>query len=410
MNGLKNFYRAIGPGLMVAAAGVGAGGIIVGIKGGMVFGVGLIWAVLLTGLLKFSLNEGVARWQLITGETLLEGWVRKLPALVSILFLVFLVFWSFVTAGSLMSACGLAGYALFPHFSIAFWGILHSVLAAMLVYFGQYSLIEKITKVLMLLMFLVMLGTAFIVKPNVSTLSHSITASFSINAITLILAVVGGGVGGSVTILSYGYWLKEKNWSEKKHLGNVRVDLVIAYAFVCLFIMAIMVVAASVHVPNATGIELVLLVAEKLDAVNGKLGKSIFLFGFWGVVFSAMLSVWQGIPYLFNDFVQTFLSVHGRNCKNIVISSTVCYHFFLFFIAIPPLILLIVEDAVQNVLNYALVSSCFIAFLALTLLYMNNKLKWVAKYRNSLAYNLLLFTTLLLFLGSLFVYMGIFEK
>lgn len=57
-----SWLRSIGPGLLVAAAGVGAGDMIVGLKAGHAFGLGLVWVVLLTGLIKYALTEGLARW------------------------------------------------------------------------------------------------------------------------------------------------------------------------------------------------------------------------------------------------------------------------------------------------------------------------------------------------------------
>ena len=40
-----------------------------------------------------------------------------------------------------------------------------------------------------------------------------------------------------------------------------------------------------------------------LGAVAGPIGKWTFLVGFWGAVATSMLGVWQGVPYLFADFV-----------------------------------------------------------------------------------------------------------
>jgi Mn2+/Fe2+ NRAMP family transporter len=65
----------IGPGLLVAATGVGAGDLATGAFAGTKLGVAVLWAVIVGAGLKFLLNEGLARWQLATGDTLLEGCV-----------------------------------------------------------------------------------------------------------------------------------------------------------------------------------------------------------------------------------------------------------------------------------------------------------------------------------------------
>ena len=53
----------IGPGLLVAATGVGAGDLATAAFTGNQLGVAILWVVVLGAFLKFVLNEGLARWQ-----------------------------------------------------------------------------------------------------------------------------------------------------------------------------------------------------------------------------------------------------------------------------------------------------------------------------------------------------------
>ena len=68
----------VGPGLIIAATGVGARDLIAVAVAGSKYGYALAWAAIVGTVLKYALNEGLARWQLATGTTLLEGWVRHL--------------------------------------------------------------------------------------------------------------------------------------------------------------------------------------------------------------------------------------------------------------------------------------------------------------------------------------------
>ena len=69
-----HWLRLLGPGLAVAATGVGAGDLLAAMLAGAEFGEILLWVIILGAGLKFALNEGVARWQLATETTLIEGW------------------------------------------------------------------------------------------------------------------------------------------------------------------------------------------------------------------------------------------------------------------------------------------------------------------------------------------------
>src|SRR5262245_8287390 len=97
----------LGPGLIVAAAGIGSGDVVSATVGGATYGVTLLWAIALGAFFKFVLTEGIARWQLATNLTLLEGWVTYLPAWVKVYFGLYLVFWTVAVTAALTNATGL---------------------------------------------------------------------------------------------------------------------------------------------------------------------------------------------------------------------------------------------------------------------------------------------------------------
>src|SRR5687768_18594763 len=130
---LRSRLLSFGPGLVLAAAGIGAGDVVVASVTGIKFGTTLLWAVAFTAALKFVLTEALARWQLATGETIVRAWVTRLPRWVAVVFGAYLLFWTFMVGASLSSACGLAGASLFSGGRVAWWGVLHAALAAALV-------------------------------------------------------------------------------------------------------------------------------------------------------------------------------------------------------------------------------------------------------------------------------------
>jgi len=97
-------WTVIGPGLVIAATGVGAGDLVAAAVSGSRYGFAVVWAAAVGAILKYTLNEGLARWQLVTGTTLLEGWARHLGRWLQYLFVAYLVVWSFVVAGAYWSA------------------------------------------------------------------------------------------------------------------------------------------------------------------------------------------------------------------------------------------------------------------------------------------------------------------
>ncbi|RPI57754.1 MAG: hypothetical protein EHM50_11465, partial [Lysobacterales bacterium] len=88
-------WAILGPGLLLAATGVGGGDLATATFVGGLLGTTVLWAVALGAFMKFVVTEGLARWQLATGETLLEGVTRRLGPIVIWIFLPYFLLWSF---------------------------------------------------------------------------------------------------------------------------------------------------------------------------------------------------------------------------------------------------------------------------------------------------------------------------
>lgn len=386
----SGWLKVLGPGMAVAATGVGAGDLIAASVAGARYGTAILWAALFGAIVKFSLNEGIGRWQLATGTTLVEGWSQHLGRWVSVLFAGYLALWSFIVAGALISACGLAAHALVPAVSVEMWGILHSLLAVVLVSAGRYALFEKTMKLLIGLMFVVLMACAALVLPDASALPRAdLLPAVPPGSGAFLLGVIGG-VGGSVTLLNYGYWIREKQWTERSHHPRVQLDLGAAYLLTGLFGAAVMIISAGVNPAAITGSRMVLEVGDRLQAIIGSAGRWAFLLGFWGAVFSSMLGVWQGVPYIFADFIRCWKTRTWQKPPAEMDARSPAYRLYLLYLALPPMLLLLFQRPVWIVVIYSVAGAFFMPFLATTLLYLNNRWELVGALKNRWQANLLL--------------------
>jgi Mn2+/Fe2+ NRAMP family transporter len=392
---LKKLDR-IGPGLVLAATGLGAGDLIAASVAGASFGYALLWTAVVGAVLKFALNEGLARWQLVTGSTLLEGWRRHLPAPVSWYFIAYLLVWTLVVAAALMAACGLAAHALFPDIGVGVAGAVHSLVALVLVLGGRYAWLERIMKLFIALMFVVVVYCAMKVFPGWPAIAQGLLVpGVPPGSLWLLLGVVGG-VGGSVTLLSYGYWINERGWRGSGRIGTVRLDLAVAYSVTALFAVAVMLVSAGVRPEVMQGSGMVLSVADHLGKQVGETGRLLFLIGFWGAVFSSMLGVWQGVPYLFCDFVRRPRNKAGSAPVSDCARDPL-YRAYLVAMSTLPMLLLGVGKPVWLVVLYAVVGALFMPLLAVLLLFMNNRRAWMQAHTNHWLSNSALLLALVLF-------------
>jgi Mn2+/Fe2+ NRAMP family transporter len=392
--------KILGPGLVVAATGVGAGDLVAAAKAGATYGLLVLWTAWLGALLKYSLAEGAARWQLATGSTLLEGWVRTFGTPFRVMFLVYLVLWSLIVAAALMAACGLAAHAMVPTLSVTTWGMIHSLFAFVFVWFESYGRFELAMKWAVGAMFIAIVGTACVQAPPLAeTLAGISIPRLPVGSTVLVLGVMGG-VGGTLSLLSYNYWMRERGWSGPAWMRAVRFDLGTGYALTGFFGVALMLLSGVVLHPAGVriqGSEGVLEMAGILGSRFGRPGELVFLLGFWAAVATSMLGVWQGVPYLFADYVGLLQGKSDDELRTFVSSTGNVYRGYLFFLTIPPMAILMLGKPVWIVVTYAAVGALFMPFLAGTLLILNNRRDVMGELKNGWLANVGLALCLVLF-------------
>lgn len=393
----RDRLRSLGPGLLLAAAGIGAGDVVVASVTGIRFGTTLLWAVAFTAALKFVLTEALARWQLATGETVVRAWVTRLPRWVGVYFAGYLLLWTFLVGASLSSACGLAGASLFPGLSVPVWGAIHAVGAAALVGLNRYAQFQRVMKGCIAVMALCMLVCAALARPDpMAVLGGLLVPRLPADGGGAAVLALLGGIGGSLTVICYAYWMRAAGWSGAEKLPAVRRDVRLAYVFTGLFGMALIIIAAGVDAHGAGGTRIALEIAAQLEAVAGPAGRWIFLVGFWCTVFTAMLGVWQGVPQVYVDLLAAWrgapapASAGGGRQNGIYLAA-------LAYIALPPLVLLWFKQPVAVVVAFSIAGAFFMPFLAATLLYLNNRRDWMGALANRRLGNTALIVCLLVF-------------
>ena len=398
----SSFLTLAGPGLVVAATGIGSGDVVSATVGGARYGVVLLWAILIGAFFKFVLSEGIARWQLATGTTVIEGWAEHLPAWVKLYFAAYLVLWTGAVAAALTNACGLGMANLTGGAVPQSWGaVAHSLIGCTLVWLGGYARFEKLMKLLVGVMGFSILVCAVLTLTNPgAALRGLLVPTIPAGSGTYVLSLIGG-IGGSITMLSYNYWMREEGMRGAGYLSFVRGDVGVAYVFTALFGISIMLIAnTAFFVPGTpiTDAQAVPRMASTLGTILGPFGVYAYSVGFWAAVFASLLGVWQSVPYLFADAygVLKGLSVNERAAVTKVTSTP--YRLGLLFITLVPIPFAFTGRPIAIVVAYTIIGSLFIPFLAATLLYLNNRVRWSADVpHNHWSTNVLLAAILLLF-------------
>jgi len=415
MNGQskKNVWARIGPGIVVAAAGIGAGDLATASLAGSHLGTSVLWAVVIGVIVKYAINEGLGRFQLATGQTFLEGVGQRLGKVFLWLFLPYLIFWSFCVGSALMSVCGIVASSIIPlsprlGHSKQMWGVIHGVFAFLLAWLGGFQILEKVVSLCSMIMVATALLLAWQFWPGTSAVLKGIfvpTFSSDKSGLGWTVALMGG-VGGTLTLLCYGYWIREVGRADLSSLPLCRFDLALGYGMTALFGMAMVILGSRIQIAEG-GEKLIILLAEQVESRLGLWGRGIFLAGAWGTVVSSLVSVWQSVPYLFAD---TYRILRRNESSGEALTRTVSYRAYLIgFTLIPMFGLLYSFKEIQKL--YAVIGALFMPLLSLTLLYLNGKRAWIAvPARNNSLSKLILLGSVVLFLGLSFYEWGGLSK
>lgn len=382
----RRLLHVLGPGLVLAATGVGAGDLATASFTGSHVGTAVLWAVVAGAVMKLSLNEGLARFQLASGATLLEGVVTQLGRGFGWAFLPYLVLWSFFVGSAMMSACGVTLHALVPLFDDAergklAFGLASSAAGVLLVWRGGFALIEKVMSACIALMVAVVVVTAIVLWPGTDEVLRGLLIPSIPEAggagVPWTVALMGG-IGGTLTILCYGYWIREEGRLDASFIGLCRLDLASAYLVTGVFGVAMVIVGSRLELEGG-GAGLLLTLAGQLDAALGPAGRWAFLVGAAGAVTSSLLGVWQAVPYLFSDLLR-LLWRSGDGVAAVDVRSAPYRAYLLALATVPAAGLFTSFERVQQA--YAVVGASFMPLLSIALLVLGTRRSLVGVHRH----------------------------
>lgn len=390
-------WRIVGPGLVVAATGIGAGDLVATLVAGSRFGYALLWAAVLGVIIKIFLVEGAGRYSLSTGRTIFEGW-RTVGRWTTWYFGPYILIWGLVYGAAAMSSSALPLAALFPGVDLKVFAIACGLVGAVVVWFGRYSAFEKIIAVFVGLMFVTVVGAAIVTVPNLPALLTGLVPTIPEGGLVVALSIAGG-VGGTITLAAYGYWLREKGWVAPRWMTVMRIDNSVAYVMSGIFVLSMLVVGAellySADIALADGEGGLVQLADVLGERYGAFMTWFFLLGFFATSFSSILGVWNGVSLMFADFLGTVRGLDVEDPRRRLGGGY--YRAFILWLTIPPTALLFLDQPIGLIIAYGVLGALFMPFLAITLLVLLNTDRTPRAWRNRPLSNTVMGLSALLF-------------
>jgi NRAMP (natural resistance-associated macrophage protein)-like metal ion transporter len=284
---ISNWFKNIGPGPLVAAAFIGPGTVTLCSLAGVGYGYALLWAMLLSVMATIVLQEMAARLGIISQKGLSEIIRTEIKSPLFKTLAIILILSAIVIGNTAYEAGNISGGVLgletmVGNPSITMFGlnikllsVIIGALAFVLLYIGNYKIIEKVLVSLVILMSIAFLVTAITTKPNIAEIVKGVfVPKFPKDSILTIIGLIG------TTVVPYNLFLhaslvKEK-WKNKNDLKFARKDTIIAVALGGLVSMCIIISAASIQtqdINNAADL------AKGLEPLFGSFAKYFLAIG-----------------------------------------------------------------------------------------------------------------------------------
>ncbi|RKD95974.1 NRAMP (natural resistance-associated macrophage protein)-like metal ion transporter [Halopiger aswanensis] len=289
--GIISRLKAIGPGALVAAAFVGPGTVTTASVIGAEYAYLLVWTIAFSIFATIVLQEMSARLGLITQEGLGEAFRNEfdnpIPRTISVALVVSAIGIGTAAFQTGNIVGGAAGLSTITGISENVWGPIIGLVAAGLLWTGNYKLIERVFVGLVAVMGGAFLINAVVVRPDVGALAGGLVPTIPDGSAYLIAGLVG------TTVVGYNLFLHastvQERWDGPEDLAECRTDTIGMIIVGGLITTAIVVTAAAVF-PEGTQIEDVGEMADQLEPVFGGYALTLFAIGLFAAGFTSAMS------------------------------------------------------------------------------------------------------------------------
>lgn len=395
-------FKKIGPGVLVAAAFIGPGTVTVCTLAGAGFGYTLLWAMLLSILATIVLQEMAARLGVITQRGLADvikgelklRWVRF--AAMAVILCAIGIGNAAYEAGNIGGAT-LGLEALFGTDYVNYYPLIIGVCAFVLLYLGNYRLLEKVLVTLVIIMSLSFVVTAVLTKPDLSLiLKGLLVPEVPQDGILTIIALVG------TTVVPYNLFLHAslvgEKWNSKDDLKSVRRDTYISIGLGGLVSMCIIIAASTIQGQHVTN---VLDLAKSLQPLYGNAAKYFIGVGLFAAGVTSAITAPLAAAYVVNSCFGWKVGLKHYKFKMVWMAILAIGVAFLFFGYTP-----------IEIISFAQVANgILLPLIAMFLLWIVNRVSVMGTYRNTMLQNviglLIILLALALGLKSIFKVIGL---
>lgn len=383
---IRNWFKNIGPGPLVAAAFIGPGTVTLCTLAGVGFGYELLWAMVLSIVATIVLQEMAARLGIITQNGLSEVIRNELKSPMVRTIAIVLILSAIVVGNAAYEAGNISGgvlglEAIFGNtsldlgvLSINAFSLIIGIVAFILLYIGKYKVLEKVLVSLVILMSIAFLTTAILTKPDLGEIFKGIfVPSFPENSILTIIGLIG------TTVVPYNLFLhaslvKEK-WHDKSDLKFARKDTIIAVILGGIVSMCIIIAAAAIQTQE---INSAADLAKGLEPLFGSYSKYFLAIGLFAAGITSAITAPLAAAYVASGCLGWKTNLRSKKFRAV----------WMFILGLGVLSASLGIKSIEIIKFAQVANGILLPVIAGFLLWIVNKKTVLGSYRNSLIQNI----------------------
>ncbi|TXD84189.1 divalent metal cation transporter [Subsaximicrobium wynnwilliamsii] len=397
---IRNWFKNIGPGPLVAAAFIGPGTVTVCTLAGVNFGFALLWAMLLSILATVVLQEMSARLGIVSQKGLSEVIRTEISNPILRTLAILLILAAIVVGNAAYEAGNISGSVLgletlignptlqIGALKLNALSLSIGVIAFVILYLGNYKILERALISLVIVMSVAFLVTAILTKPDLGLVLEGLfVPKVSSESILTIIALVG------TTVVPYNLFLhaslvKEK-WTQTSDLKFARKDTIIAVVLGGVVSMCIIISAAAIkdaQVDNAADL------AKGLEPFFGNYASYFLSVGLFAAGITSAITAPLAAAYVATGCLGWDSQMTSKGFKAV----------WMFILVLGVLFSSIGFKSIEIIQFAQVANGLLLPIIAGFLLWIMNKSAVLGKYKNTAIQNVfgILILAIALFLGA----------
>ncbi|MFP7442429.1 Nramp family divalent metal transporter [Bacillus infantis] len=374
----KGFLNQLGPAFITSALVLGPGSLTLSSKIGAIYGMQLIWALVIVVIFMMIFTEMSTRIGLAANESFIQVMKKKWGRTASLLIGIgaFLVTASFQAGNALGSGLAVSSVT---GTSASLWIIIVTLLGVAFLFSKNfYQILEKLMLGLVVLMLVSFAITLILVKPSFTEMLAGFVPIIPDGSLPLIIAITATSF--SIVGACYqSYLVQEKGWKLEHRSSGMR-ETYLGIFILGLISLMIMLCAAAILKPQGIVVNSVSDMGLALEPLYGNWAAILFMLGLFGASFSSLMG---------NATIGGALLSDGLGLGSKLTSKSV-KGFIILVMAFGSLVGIIFGSAPVNMIIFAqAITIVIVPFIAIAILAVANDEKIMGSMKNTLWKNVL---------------------